>query len=117
MTHDDGRAARRRYVRGGRAEWEEVENMTSTERRMHFWRKGLLGGDVMTGKSLDFTRKGIEHLQEDVITFLDQFEEMPQGLVDDICQTIIDYYNKHRPSTPQTPEETPLNPSGDHKTI
>ena len=64
-------------------------------------------------KTLEFTKDGMEQLQEDVITFLDQFDEMPQGLVDELCQTIITYYNKHRSSTPQTP----LNPSGDHKTI
>ena len=67
--------------------------------------------------TLEFTKEGVEQLQEDVITFLDQFDEMPQGLVDDICQTIINYYNKHRPSTPRTPKKTPQNPSGDHKTI
>ena len=65
------------------------------------------------GGKVDFTKDGMEQLQEDVITFLDQFDEMPQGLVDELCQTIITYYNKHRKSTPQTP----LNPSGDHKTI
>ena len=84
---------------------EEVENMTPSERMTHFSK--LYGGKV------DFTREGIEQLQEDVITFLDQFDEMPQQLVDDICQTIINYYNKHRPST----SSTLLNPSGDHKTI
>ena len=68
-------------------------------------------------KTLEFTKDGIEQLQEDVITFLDQFDEMPQGLVDELCQTIITYYNKHRKSTPQAPRKTPLNPSGDHKTI
>ena len=88
---------------------EEVENMTPSERMTHFSK--LYGGKV------DFTREGIEQLQEDIITFLDQFDEMPQGLVDDMCQTIINYYNKHRPSTPRTPKKTPLNPSGDHKTI
>ena len=62
--------------------------------------------------TLDFSKEGIEQLQEDVITFLDQFDEMPQGLVDDICQTIINYYIKHKPNP-----GTPLNPSGDHKTI
>ena len=69
---------------------------------------------------VEFTREGIEQLQEDVITFLDQFDEMPQGLVDDLCQTIINYYNKHRASTPIAPIATRkslLNPSGDHKTI
>ena len=60
--------------------------------------------------TLEFTREGIEQLQEDVITFLDQFDEMPQQLVDDICQVIVNYYIKHRDSAP-------LNPSGDHKTI
>jgi len=40
-------------------------------------------------------------LQEDVITFLDQFDEMPQPLVDEICQTIINYYIKHRVSAPR----------------
>ena len=65
------------------------------------------------GGKVDFTREGIEQLQEDVITFLDQFDEIPQGLVDELCQTIINYYNKHRPSTPSSL----LNPSGDHKTI
>ena len=64
-------------------------------------------------KTLKFTKDGIEQLQEDVITFLDQFDEMPQGLVDELCQTIINYYNKHRPSS----STTPLNPSGDHKTF
>ena len=68
-------------------------------------------------KTLEFTKDGIEQLQEDVITFLDQFDEMPQGLVDELCQTIITYYNKHRKSTPLTTRKTPLNPSGDHKTI
>ena len=29
-------------------------------------------------KTLEFTREGVEQLQEDVITFLDQFDEMPQ---------------------------------------
>ena len=70
-------------------------------------------GQQHYGGKVDFTREGIEQLQEDVITFLDQFDEMPQQLVDDICQTIISYYNKHRPSAPSTL----LNPSGDHKTI
>ena len=51
-------------------------------------------------KTLEFTRDGIEQLQEDVITFLDQFDEMPQLLVDEICQTIINYYIKHRDSAP-----------------
>ena len=50
--------------------------------------------------TLEFTRKGIEQLQEDVITFLDQFDEMPQQLVDDICQVIVNYYIKHRDSAP-----------------
>jgi hypothetical protein len=90
---------------GTRYDWEEVENMTPSERMTHF--SQLYGGKV------EFTREGIEQLQEDVITFLDQFDEMPQGLVDEICQTIITYYNKHRPSAPSTL----LNPSGDHKTI
>ena len=85
--------------------WAEVEKMTPAERISHF--SQLYGGKV------EFTREGIEQLQEDVITFLDQFDEMPQGLVDELCQTIINYYNKHRPSTPSTL----LNPSGDHKTI
>ena len=62
--------------------------------------------------TLEFTRDGIEQLQEDVITFLDQFDEMPQDLVDEICQTIINYYIKHRPNP-----GTALNPSGDHKTL
>ena len=62
--------------------------------------------------TVDFTREGIEQLQHDVITFLDQFDEMPQGLVDEICQTIINYYIKHKPNP-----GTPLNPSGDHKTL
>ena len=74
-------------------------------------------GQQHYGGKVDFTREGIEQLQEDVITFLDQFDEMPQGLVDELCQTIINYYNKPRKSTPQTPKKTPLNPSGDHKTI
>ena len=65
------------------------------------------------GGKVDFTKDGMEQLQEDVITFLDQFDEMPQQLVDEICQVIVDYYNKHRPST----SSIPLNPSGDHKTI
>ena len=90
---------------GTRYDWEQVENMTPSERMTHF--SQLYGGKV------EFTREGIEQLQEDVITFLDQFDEMPQGLVDEICQTIITYYNKHRPSAPSTL----LNPSGDHKTI
>jgi hypothetical protein len=90
---------------GTRYDWEEVEKMTPSERMTHFSQR--FGGKV------DFTREGIEQLQEDVITFLDQFDEMPQGLVDEICQTIITYYNKHRPSAPSTL----LNPSGDHKTI
>ena len=51
-------------------------------------------------KTLEVTRDGIEQLQEDVITFLDQFDEMPQLLVDEICQTIINYYIKHRDSAP-----------------
>ena len=50
--------------------------------------------------TLEFTRDGIEQLQEDVITFLDQFDEMPQQLVDDICQVIVNYYIKHRDSAP-----------------
>ena len=54
--------------------------------------------------TVDFSREGIEQLQEDVITFLDQFDEMPQGLVDDICQTIINYYIKHKPN-PSHPRE------------
>jgi len=90
---------------------------------------------------VDFTRDGMEQLQEDVIAFLDQFDEMPAGLVKAICQTIIDYYNKHRSAgewrlgdragfrrpepDPETPVEptvyhranTPLNPRGDIKTI
>ena len=95
--------------------WEEVEKMTPAERISHFSQR--FGGKV------DFTREGIEQLQEDVSTFLDQFDEMPQGLVDEICQTIRNYDNKHRPSTPLTTrplprtKKTPLNPSGDHKTI
>ena len=88
--------------------WEEVEKMTPAERISHFSQR--FGGKV------DFTREGIEQLQEDVITFLDQFDEMPQGLVDEICQTIINYYNKHRPSA-SSARKTPMNPSGDHKTI
>ena len=51
-------------------------------------------------KTLEFTKDGIEQLQHDVITFLDQFDEMPPQLVDDICQTIINYYIKHRDSAP-----------------
>ena len=74
-------------------------------------------GQQHYGGKVDFTKEGIEQLQEDVITFLNQFDEIPQGLVDDLCQTIINYYNKHRPSIPRTPKKTPLNPSGDHKTI
>ena len=70
-------------------------------------------GQQHYGGKVDFTKEGIEQLQEDVITFLNQFDEIPQGLVDDLCQTIINYYNKHRPST----SSTLLNPSGDHKTI
>ena len=54
--------------------------------------------------TVDFSKEGIEQLQEDVITFLDQFDEMPQGLVDDICQTIINYYIKHKPN-PSHPRE------------
>ena len=50
-------------------------------------------------KTLEFTKDGIEQLQHDVITFLDQFDEMPPQLVDDICQTIINYYIKHRDTT------------------
>ena len=46
-------------------------------------------------KTLEFTKDGIEQLQEDVITFLDQFDEMPQDLVDEICQVIVNYYIKH----------------------
>ena len=69
------------------------------------------------GGKVEFTREGMEQLQEDVITFLDQFDAIPQGLVDDICWAIIKYYNKHRPSASSTTKETPLNPSGDHKTI
>ena len=51
-------------------------------------------------KTLEFTKDGIEQLQHDVITFLDQFDEMPPQLVDDICQTIINYYIKHRDIPP-----------------
>ena len=51
-------------------------------------------------KTLEFTKDGIEQLQEDVITFLDQFDEMPQPLVDEICQVIVNYYIKHRDSAP-----------------
>ena len=47
-------------------------------------------------KTLKFTKDGIEQLQEDVITFLDQFDEMPQDLDDEICQVIVNYYIKHR---------------------
>ena len=47
-------------------------------------------------KTLEFTKDGIEQLQHDVITFLDQFDEMPQPLVDEICQVIVNYYIKHR---------------------
>ena len=47
-------------------------------------------------KTLKFTKDGIEQLQEDVITFLDQFDEMPQDLVDEICQVIVNYHIKHR---------------------
>ena len=90
---------------GTRYDWEEVENMTPSERMTHFSQR--FGGKV------DFTKDGMEQLQEDVITFLDQFDEMPQQLVDEICQVIVDYYNKHRPSS----SKTPLNPSGDHKTF
>jgi hypothetical protein len=93
----------------------------------------------MSRGKVDFTRDGIEQLQKDVIAFLDQFDEMPVGLVKAICQAIIDYYDKHRPigewqPTPD-PEtlvvsgpkgedisvyhraNTPLNPRGDIKTI
>ena len=51
-------------------------------------------------KTLEFTKDGIEQLQHDVITFLDQFDEMPQPLVDEICQVIVNYYIKHRHSNP-----------------
>jgi len=68
-------------------------------------------------KTLKFTKDGIEQLQEDVITFLDQFDEMPPQLVDDICQTIINYYIKHRDTRGDNASSPPLNPSGDHKTI
>ena len=68
--------------------WEDPRN------RAHFSRPPT------DAKTLEFTRDGIELLQEDVITFLDQFDEMPQGLVDELCQTIINYYIKHRDSAP-----------------
>jgi hypothetical protein len=98
---------------------EDIEKRTSLDR--------LAKHAPTDAPTLEFTREGIEQLQHDVITFLDQFDEMPQGLVDDICQTIINYYIKHRSSDPARPVvspdyerfggETPLNPSGDHKTI
>ena len=64
--------------------WEDPRN------RAHFSRPPT------DAKTLEFTRDGIEQLQEDVITFLDQFDEMPQPLVDEICQVIVNYYIKHR---------------------
>ena len=90
---------------------EDIEKRTSVARirQDHDFYGPIPPTDAPT---VDFTREGIEQLQEDVITFLDQFDEMPQGLVDDICQTIINYYIKHKPNP-----GTPLNPSGDHKTI
>ena len=51
-------------------------------------------------KTLEFTKDGIEQLQEDVITFLDQFDEMPQPLGDEICLVIVNYYIKHRDNPP-----------------
>ena len=88
---------------------EDIEKRTSMARirQDHDFYGPIPHTDAPT---LDFSREGIEQLQHDVITFLDQFDEMPQQLVDDICQTIINYYIKHRDSAP-------LNPSGDHKTI
>ena len=82
---------------------EDIEKRTSMQR---------IRNAPTDAPTLDFSREGIEQLQHDVITFLDQFDEMPQQLVDDICQTIINYYIKHRPNP-----SDPLNPSGDHKTI
>ena len=92
---------------------EDIEKRTSLER--------LARHAPTDAPTVDFTREGIEQLQEDVITFLDQFDEMPQGLVDEICQTIINYYIKHRPDPGRSWDHrdpgTPLNPSGDHKTL
>ena len=71
---------------------EDIEKRTSLDRlAMHA---------PTDAPTLDFSREGIEQLQEDVITFLDQFDEMPQQLVDDICQVIVNYYIKHRHSNP-----------------
>ena len=74
---------------------EDIEKRTSMQR---------IRNAPTDAPTVDFTREGIEQLQEDVITFLDQFDEMPQGLVDDICQTIINYYIKHKPN-PSHPRE------------
>lgn len=90
-------------------------------------RRSAFSTDPDVGRMVDFTRDGMEHLQEDLITFLDQFDEIPVGLVDGLCQTIVDYYNKHREfPSPDLAKlhpavyhraNTPLNPRGDIKTI
>ena len=81
--------------------WEEVSKMTTAQRLEHFNKADEHDFYGPTdAKTLEFTKDGIEQLQHDVITFLDQFDEMPQQLVDEICQTIINYYIKHRDSAP-----------------
>ena len=56
---------------------EDIEKRTSLDR--------LARHAPTDAPTLDFSREGIEQLQEDVITFLEQFDEMTQQLVDDIC--------------------------------
>ena len=81
--------------------WEEVSKMTTAQRLEHFNKADEHDFYGPTdAKTLEFTKDGIEQLQHDVITFLDQFDEMPPQLVDDICQTIINYYIKHRDIPP-----------------
>ena len=70
---------------------EDIEKRTSMQR---------IRNAPTDAPTLDFSREGIEQLQHDVITFLDQFDEMPQQLVDDICQVIVNYYINHRHSNP-----------------
>ena len=112
MTHYTWEDAQARSE--GRSDKDEVADLAriaeDIERRTSLAR--MAKHAPTAAPTVDFTREGIEQLQHDVITFLDQFDEMPQGLVDEICQTIINYYIKHKPNPVDL-----LNPSGDHKTI
>jgi len=81
-------------------------------------RRSAVSTDPDVGRMVDFTREGIEQLQEDI--------GMPQGLVDALCQATVDYYNKHRRRAPSSTRAspavshgagTPLNPRGDIKAL